>query len=111
MSDTLKHLPDYYAGDGYLVEVVGCGRDRTLKFRTTKVNALQVWHAIQPVYIFVYHSTTRTWVLVYWEEFLDIYAAAKRQFKVQKFSSDGNEYVPIPLDWLIEKGDSGGVPE
>ncbi len=107
MSEPIKHLPDYYAGSGYLVEVVGCGRDKTLKFRTSKLSALEVWHAIQPVYIFVYNSHLKRWALVYWDEFVGIYQQAVDKNGVKEFSSDGNTYVPIPFDWLEEKGDSG----
>lgn len=101
MSDALKHQPDYYSG-GYLVEVVGCGNDRTLKFRTSKAASMDVWHeAIQPVAIFIYNSTEDEYACLEWSEFKELYDLAEGANGVQAFSSDGNTYVPISFEDLL----------
>lgn len=102
MSEALKHSPDFYAG-GYLVEVVGCGRDMTLKFRTSKLSALEKWQAaIQKVAVFVYNSARDDYACVTLADFLSVYGRQLVRVGVQEFSVDGNTYVPIPFDDLKE---------
>lgn len=102
MSDEIKHLPDFYTSKGYLVEVIGCGKDRIAKFRTSKFRALDTfWREVQPLAIFVWNSTYKTWVLVFWPEFSKAYIESIDEHGVKEFH-DGNKYVPLKLDRLIE---------
>ena len=41
MSNKIKGMPDFYAGAGYLVEVMGCGGDMQLKLKVNKWDALK----------------------------------------------------------------------
>lgn len=94
----MKHSPDFYSG-GYLVEVVGCGNDLTLKFKESKRFALAVWHEhIQPVVVFVYNSKLQEWWLVHFGQFADVWDDLAATAGVQEFSSDGNRYVPIAVE-------------
>lgn len=113
MSTAIKHLPDYYTGAGYLVEVVGCGRDDTLKFRTSKYEALQQWHRIQPVQVFVYNSSRKEFVLIPWPQFRFVYRAALKDNggEPAAFENDGNTFVPIAWDRLVAKGIVGAVED
>ena len=58
----LRCLPDYLTPAG-LVEVMGIGRDKTLKLRVEKMEALQQWKLIYPVFLFVYDSNRNRWWL------------------------------------------------
>ena len=111
MSLAIKHKPDYYAGAGYLVEVVGCGRDMTLKFRVTKNDALAVWNKMQPCMVFIFNSAKMEWALVKLRNFRKVFKYSMERSGIQEFSSDGNEYVPIDFDELIEASYKHGTIE
>lgn len=96
MSLELKHMPDFYADTGELVEVVGCGKDHTLKFKVSKRRALDTWHTMQTVVIFVWNSDLEEWVVVEWDAFKALAVAAP----VKEFH-DGNKYTP--LSWKALK--------
>ena len=93
MTPTIKHMPDFYAGSGYLVEVMGCGGDLILKLKVDKYESLKEWNRIQPVTLFVYNSHLRAWVLLSWD---DIKKAVNigRKNGVKHFH-DGPTYLPI----------------
>jgi hypothetical protein len=91
----LKHLPDFYADTGELVEVVGCGKDKVLKFKVSKKKALETWHAIQPVVVFAWNSHLEEWVVVEWDTFRSLC----RTKDISSFN-DGNRYYPIAWDDL-----------
>lgn len=107
----MKHSPDFYSG-GYLVEVVGCGNDLTLKFRESKRTALISWHEhIQPVVVFVYNSKLEEWWLVHFEQFAELWDRLADEVGVKEFSSDGNRYVPIPTGEIAKAAYLKGVHE
>lgn len=95
MTPMIKHMPDFYAGSGYLVEVMGCGRDLTLKLKLEKYESLKAWNKVQPVTLFVWNSHHRDWFLLDWDG-LKKAVAQGRAAGVKAFH-DGPEYWPIPL--------------
>lgn len=102
MTEPMKASPDFYSG-GYLVEVVGCGSDKILKFRESKREALDVWHKhIQDVAVFVYNSKLEEWWLVEWPVFRKLWDKVARADGVKEFSSDGNRYAGIAVDLIAE---------
>lgn len=111
MTDEIKHLPDFYVGDGYLVEVVGCGRDLTLKFRESKRRSLDAWAQLQRLCVFVYNSKLQAWWLVMWPEFAQLYDAVAISDGVQAFSSDGNRFVALEWELIGEVAHMGGTVE
>lgn len=93
----ILHTPDYLVPDdgGLYVECVGFGRDKTLKLRVTKLDALVTWTSIARVDIFAYHSTTDWW----WQASLDDWRrAVLRHGERKAFESDGNEYFALHMD-------------
>ena len=56
----MRYLPDYLTTAG-MVEVMGIGRDKTLKLKFEKMHALQQWTSIMQVHLFVYDSHRRKW--------------------------------------------------
>ncbi len=93
MSDMVKNMPDFYAGAGYLVEVMGCGRDLTLKLKVKKYEALKGWNKVQPVCLFVWNSSLREWLLIDWAGIKR--AVAQGRKNGTQFFHDGPEFLPI----------------
>lgn len=106
MDYVLRHMPDFYTESGRLVEVVGCGRDKMLKLKCTKYEALHHWNDIQPVALFVFNSHLGEWVALEWPAIVQCVDRAKVR-GVKEFS-DGNEYYPIPWDDLTDMALSRG---
>lgn len=103
MEQVLRHLPDRYAADGYLVEAMGLGRDDILKLKLTKYEALKFWNGVQPVYLFVYHSKRKEYSLLPWGAVKALVAKARRR-GIEAFHDD-NEYYPIEYAWFAERDD------
>ena len=104
----LRHMPDFYADIGALVEVVGCGRDNVLKsLKPDKYEGLKQWKKICDrnniqLYVFVWNSHAEQYVLLEWADVVVLVQAAKRR-GVEKFS-DGNEFYSIPWEEVKGKG-------
>lgn len=99
MSVELRHLPDFYASDGYLYEVMGMGRDGILKgVKEDKWEALKMWNSIQPVRLFVWNSSEKRGVVVGWQRAVLLVARARRRGLGQ--FHDGPRYYPIPWEDL-----------
>ena len=62
-----RNTPDYLTETGY-VEVMGMGRDSTLKLKHEKAVALTQWSAANPVDLFVWDSHRRRWWRGAWLE-------------------------------------------
>jgi hypothetical protein len=100
MSPQLRHLPDFYASDGHLYEVVGMGRDGVLKgIKVDKWESLKFWNSVQAVRVFVWNSALKTMVLLPWPTLVQVVAKARRD-GIQSFENDGNQYYPIKWAWL-----------
>lgn len=100
MSQHLRQMPDYYASDGHLYEVVGMGRDGLLKgVKVEKWESLKFWNTVQPVRLFVFSSSERAVVMLPWPAIVTIVAKARRD-GIQAFKNDGNRYFPIRWEWL-----------
>ena len=100
MSEILRHIPDFYASDGYLYEVVGMGRDGILKgVKVDKWESLKYWNTVQPLRLFIYNSSNGAWVMLPWPTLVQMVAKARR-LGVRSFKNDGNEYYPIKWEWL-----------
>ena len=109
MTDALRHMPDFYTESGYLVEVMGCGRDGILKLKPPKWEGLKVWNSIQPVALFTYNSHLERWTLVAWQELVKLVNRARR--RGTKAFSDGNEYWELPWSDLEEEALASGEVE
>lgn len=100
MGMELRHMPDFYASDGYLYEVVGMGKDGVLKgIKVDKWEALKFWNKVQPTRVFVWNSSRNAMVLLAWPTLVQLVAKARR-LGVRAFKNDGNEYYPILWEWL-----------
>lgn len=100
MAPLLRHLPDFYASDGYLYEVVGMGGDGILKgVKTDKWESLKRWNSVQPTRLFVYNSREQALVMLPWLTLVQLVAKARRD-GIRSFANDGNQYYPIRWEWL-----------
>lgn len=100
MSNITKNMPDFYAGSGYLVEVMGCGRDLVLKLKVNKYEALKDWNRIQETTLFVWNSSLRDWVLLDWDGIKKVVAVGRKNGV--KYFHDGPAYLPIGWSALVE---------
>jgi hypothetical protein len=63
----IRHTPDYLTTQG-LVEVQGLGKDQILKVKHEKLEALQWWSKVHPLYLFIYDSyRERTYMMPFKE--------------------------------------------
>lgn len=69
----LRYTPDYLTSAGF-VEVQGCGRDGTLKFKAEKLAALSQWNGIHPVTLWMWDSHRKQWASVGLEEMYQLIA-------------------------------------
>lgn len=105
---TLRHMPDYYAQAGYFVEVMGLGRDGILKsLKVDKYDSLKTWAKIGRLLgvelaIFVWNSHEKQHVTLMWNDVVEVVNQSKRKFGIKSFD-DGNEYHPIPWEWLTSR--------
>lgn len=108
MPNVLRHSPDYYAQAGYLVEVMGMGRDGILKsLKVEKYDALKIWKRIGKLLeldlaLFVWNSAEQQYVTLLWPSIVKLVARSKRTHGIQAFD-DGNEYYPIDWEWIIDE--------
>lgn len=104
MSSNIRSMPDYYSG-GYLIEVVGLGRDSVLKIRTDKWDALKWWNTSgNEVLLFVWNSSKKLWALLDWKQSKQMIQRARND-GIREFESDGNQYYPIRWEWIEEVTD------
>ncbi len=109
MPENVRHMPDFYADTGYLVEVMGLGKDGVLKsLKVSKYEALKIWRKIADLLglglaVFIWNSHTSQYVMLDWPEIVKLVARAKKR-GVEKFENDNNEYYPIDWDWIVELG-------
>lgn len=101
MSPFIRHTPDYYAGTGWLVEVMGCGQDGIVKLKEDKYKALLDWNKHQKVALFVSNSAEQTWVLAPMNILKKHVGSARRDGRVNKFENDGNVYFELPYIDLV----------
>lgn len=63
---SIRYTPDYLTSHG-LVEVQGVGRDRILKLKIDKAMALQQWHQMFKLQMFVWDTTRQEAKYMDWE--------------------------------------------
>lgn len=100
MTEMIRHVPDYYAQIGRLVECMGLGRDGIIKLKLVKFDALTAWNKIQPVSLFLWNSSMSEWVLLEWRQVQALVRKSKKEHGVQVFKNDGNEYWGIDREWI-----------
>lgn len=106
MTQMLRNMPDFYTGKGWLVEVMGCGRDGILKgLKVPKWASLRDWNEVQRLCFWVWNSSTQRGVWVAFDRMSDLVARSVSERGVQAFENDGNEYYELPWAWLT--GDEG----
>lgn len=95
MRATMRQTPDKMTRDG-LWECMGVGRDRKLKFKDDKLEALSVWDEhIGPVWLFVWDSHKKR----YYEAPLQAWAGQlEAQGIARTFENDGKAYRELDVD-------------
>ena len=87
----MRQTPDFMLRDR-IVECMGVGRDRKLKLKTDKVEALQTWQHIGPVTLFVYDSHCDEWYeagVKEWVEQVRLHGIART------FENDGKSFIEL----------------
>jgi hypothetical protein len=90
--------PDYLTTKGY-IEVMGMGRDQTLKLKVEKLEALRFWRLLGRVYLWVWDSYKRRHVELPLEQVDALVARAK----IGQFP-EGTPYYELPADGLFDGG-------
>lgn len=101
----MRYTPDRMTRDR-ITECMGVGRDRKLKLKEEKVEALLAWEAIGPVYLFVYDSHRKAWFdapLDEWVRQLSAHGIART------FENDGKAYTELHVDHFPSESQS--IPE
>lgn len=93
MNLRLRYTPDRLINKG-LVECVGFGRDRILKFKKEKAVALDGWAEFAPTFLFVYDKTQQEYYMGAWE----IWGPAFRTKGVDGEFHDGPKYHGLHVD-------------
>lgn len=70
----VRYTPDYLTAKG-LVEVQGFGRDQTFKLKEDKYDALNQWHRIFRVDLFVWDTTNKRHGFVRLHDFMEAWEA------------------------------------
>lgn len=90
----MRFTPDYLTIDG-MVEVMGIGRDKTLKFKIEKMNNLVRWSTLCPVFLFIYDSSRKK----YWYGPLDDWYTACTAFgELDHFPDNNQPYLRLHSD-------------
>ena len=106
MPPIFRHMPDFYTDSGYLVEVMGLGKDSVLKsLKEEKWEALKVWQALArkagtEIFFFIWNSYEEKYAALPYDKMKQLVAAARR--KGMGEFDDGNKYFPIAWEDIIE---------
>jgi hypothetical protein len=111
MPPFLRHMPDFYAESGYAVEVMGLGRDGILKsMKTTKYEVLKKWKRVLAaedigMKLFIWNSHAKEWAIVDWPAVVKMVNKSVKQYGIQVFENDKNEYYRIDWEWIIDNAE------
>lgn len=96
----LRNLPDYMYKDG-LVEVMGIGKDKTLKLKVEKLRSLLNWQMVANVELFVYDSHRK----LYWRAPIFEWELACAEFAtMDRFPDDNRPYYRLNSDNFPSQG-------
>lgn len=93
MTVEMRYTPDRMDATAF-VEVMGVGRDRLLKMKTEKFDALFTWTMLGPVDLFVWDSHKRNW---YRAPIKQWFLAAAGHGSVGSFD-EGKQYIALHVD-------------
>lgn len=63
LTTKIRYAPDYLTSDGF-IEVMGVGRDQTLKLKIEKLLCLLQWHQEMDTRLFIWDSTNKRYCYV-----------------------------------------------
>jgi hypothetical protein len=96
----LRNLPDYMIKEG-LVEVMGIGKDKTLKLKVEKLRSLLNWQLIANVELFVYDSHRKQ----YWRApIMEWELACAEYATMDRFPDDLRPYYRLNSDNFPNEG-------
>lgn len=90
MTPEMRYTPDRMTSEG-IYEVMGIGRDSTLKLKYEKIVALRAWTHIGPLFLFVYDQTGHAWYEAPWESWV----SAVDAFGVAGTFPEGKDYYAL----------------
>lgn len=92
----IRYTPDYITSD-VLVEVQGFGKDRKVKVKHDKLEALIQWDQIYPTVMFLWNSADKLWGTV---DLPELYVRLKKKGAVDAFDGGRNPYRWMPYEAL-----------
>jgi hypothetical protein len=108
MPDMLRYMPDFYTADGWLCEVMGCGKDMVLRgLKVKKWLAMSRWfYAELPLRYWLWNSHLKQGVTVTHDEMAALVSRAPvKEFDLGR--AGAKEFYEIPWAWLGEVADVG----
>lgn len=101
MTDKIRYKPDFYAGSGHLVEVMGCNGPLLRGMKVDKWEAMKDWNSDQPMAYFLWNRKLQRWALVFHAAMITLVGRARRE-GIKAFEVDGNRYFEIKWDDITE---------
>jgi len=90
----IRYMPDRLMHDR-LIEVMGVGRDQTLKLKTDKLFHLHHWNSIHPTWLFLWDSHKKRWAEILVSDLVGVVLLTE----VKEFP-EGKRYYSVPVDAL-----------
>jgi len=92
----LRLMPDYACEgtEAVLIEVKGCGKEG-VKIKDESVSAMEFWHTLNKVKIFIYNSSSKSYCLIDLQDLID-----KLDGKPRMKFPDGKTYGIIEINEL-----------
>ena len=94
MPAPMRYTPDRMLRDRF-VECMGVGRDRLLKMKHEKLDALHAWQSIGPVMLFVYDQHAEGFYEATLDEWHDRFLL---RGTARTFDNDGKTYIELHAD-------------
>ncbi len=94
----IRYQPDYLMSEGF-VEVQGFGAKQTMALKVEKYNALQFWHQVHPVAIFVFDSHNDRWTMVGLRRVDGWINSGRTELR---YFPEGKAYFQVPASLIFE---------
>lgn len=110
MPEVIRYTPDFYSDSGFLVEVMGLGKDGILKsMKVDKWEAMKAWNTLAKtgsaqLCFFIWNSSEEQYAVVSFEQMKRLVSVARR-LGVEAFTNEDKYYYPIHWDQIIEVTD------
>ena len=102
LAPMVRYTPDYLAETRF-IEVQGCGKDASFKFKHDKLEALKAWHSIMPVYVWLWNQPDNESVLVEINELLALCVGYDGTYREDGVFDGTKPYASVSWSRLVKK--------